>query len=336
METARDELSWLGFVVPRQALQLLASRVPLSRLRDALPASVVARLRLGLYPARVERAGAPACERRHPGWGDPAELDPARPVAMPEAPRASVLIVTYGNLALVRLTLAAVQRAATTTPYEIIVVDNASPDGTLAALRGIEAGGLLPLRVVANPANRGFAAANNQAARLARAEALVFLNPDTVVTDGWLDHLVGHLDADATVGLVGPSTNACGHPDVEVPALYRDLPAMEAFAAAYTARHAGELRDVTMMPLFCAAMRHSLFTEVGGLDEDYGVGMFEDDDLAMAVRRRGGRVTVARDAFVHHYGGASFGSLSQLRYLRIFWENRRRFEKKWGERWRER
>ena len=317
-------------------MQLLARQAPLAALRDALPAAIVAKLRLGLYPARVERPGAPSCERRFIAWGDPATLDPSRPISFAAPPRASVLIVTWGNLSLTRLCLASLQRAQTSTPFEIVLVDNASTDGTAAHLRELEASGLLPLRVVENPANRGFAAASNQAARLARGEVLVFLNPDTVVTDGWLDRLVGHLDADPSIGLLGPATNSCGHPDVEVPTRYRDLGAMFEFAARHTAAHAHELRDITMLPLFAAVMRHDLFTKVGGLDEDYGVGMFEDDDLSMAVRRRGGRVTVAPGAFVHHYGGASFQALPQLRYLRIFWENRRHYEKKWGERWRER
>ena len=171
---------------------------------------------------------------------------------------------------------------------------------------------------------------------MARGEDLVLLNNDTVVTDGWLDALLGHLARNPSAGVVGASTNSCGHPGVEVAADYRDLPAMEALAAARAAANAGGLDDVSMMPLFCAAIPRALYEEVGGLDEGYGAGMFEDDDFAEAVRRRGRRVTCARDAFVHHYGGAAFAQMPELRYLRLFWTNRRRFEKKWGQPWRER
>lgn len=337
---AAHELAWLRFVVPRQAVQVAARHLPLSRLRDALPRGVTARLRLGLYPARVatesEDARAGRCARSHPAWGDPAALDPARPLRFEGPPRASILLVTYGNLSLTRLCLASLQRTRNATPFEIIAVDNASPDESAAHLRALEREGLLPLRLVENTANRGFAAANNQAARLARGELLVLLNNDTVVTDGWLDALAAHLSRQPALGLVGPSTNSCGHPAVEVPASYRDLPAMAELAAARAVEHAGQNDEVSMMPLFCAAIPRALYHEVGGLDEGYGRGMFEDDDLAEAVRARGRRVACARDAFVHHYGGAAFSRLPQVEYLRLFFDNRRRFEKKWGVPWRER
>src|SRR5439155_21768186 len=121
---ALDELQWLAFFLPRQAVQALGRRLPLAALRDRLPTALAERLRFGLYPARITSAPAVACARRHPAWGDPAELDPARPVRG-GAPRASILMVTYGNLELTRLCLASVQRAAGATPFEIIAVDNA-------------------------------------------------------------------------------------------------------------------------------------------------------------------------------------------------------------------
>jgi GT2 family glycosyltransferase len=245
-------------------------------------------------------------------------------------------MVTFGNLALTRLCLASLQRAAGTLPFELIVVDNPAPEGPAVRewLRQVAKSGLLPLTLIENARNVGFAAANNQAAADARGETLVFLNNDTVVTDGWLERLVGHL-ADPQVGLVGPVTNSCGN-EAEVPCDYAELDGMARFAAGYTAAHAGVTVELPMLTLFCAAMPRALFAAIGGLDERYRVGMFEDDDLAMAVRRRGLGVRLARDVFVHHYGGAAFLSLPQSQYLRIWWENRRRFERKWGVSWQKR
>jgi len=328
----REELAWLGFYLPRQGVQRLARLLPLAQLRDRLPRFVGERLRMGLYPARVTDAQAVRCAHAYAPWGEPATLDPVRRVRYDVPPRASLLVVTYGNLALTRLCLASVQRAAGALPFELIVVDNASSDETVPFLRGVEDGGLLPLRVHANRDNLGFAAANNQAAKLARGDVLVFLNNDTVVTPGWLERLVAHLDREPRLGLVGPVTNSCGNA-AEVPVDYPDLDGMFAFAERYTAAHLGELDELSMLALFCAAMPRTLWDQVGGLDERYRVGMFEDDDLAMAVRRRGRQVRVARDVFVHHFGGAAFSRLAPSRYLRIWWENRRRFEAKWKTTW---
>jgi GT2 family glycosyltransferase len=333
---ALEELQWLAFYLPRQGVQSLARRVPLAALRDRLPAPVAARLRFGLYPARITRPPSVSLPRRHPAWGDPADLDPSCPVRYPgQPPHASVLIATYGNLDLTRLCLASLQRAAGAMPFEVIVVDNASPDGSASYLRQVAAGGLLPLTLLANPRNEGFARANNQAAARARGDLLVFLNNDTVVTRGWLERLAGHLGSDAGIGLVGPVTNSCGN-QAEVPAAYRDVEEMFAFADGYVRAHPGQVEDIPMLTLFCAATRRSLFESVGGLDERYRVGMFEDDDLSEAVRRAGKRVVLARDVFVHHYGSAALSRLSDRAYLRVWWQNRRRFERKWGTRWQKR
>ena len=332
---AREELQWLAFYWPRQAVQWLARKLPLAELRDRLPRAVGETLRLGLYPARVTDPLEVVCAREHAPWGVPASLDPARPIRFDDKPRASILVVTYGNLALTRLCLAGVQRAATRTPYEIIVVDNASPDESAAWLREAEASRLLPLRVVENRDNRGFAAANNQAAAIARGDVLVFLNNDTVPTDGWLDRLVASLDEHPAVGLVGPATNSCGN-EAQVGTRYADLDGMFRFAEDFVRVHHRERAELPMLTLFCAAMPRALFDAIGGLDERYRVGLFEDDDLAMAVRRRGKRVVLARDVYVHHFGGASFSRLPPKQYLRIWWENRRRFERKWGVRWQRR
>jgi GT2 family glycosyltransferase len=328
-----DELAWLRFYLPRQAVQLLARRLPLEALRDRLPRVVAERLRFGLYPARITDPLEVTCARAYPPWGEPAELDPARPVRYDAPPRVSVLVVTYGNLALTRLCLGSLQRAAGALPFEVIVVDNASPDASAAWLRETEARALLPLTVELNRDNRGFAAGNNQAAARARGDVIVFLNNDCVVVPGWLEALVGHLDRDARIGLIGPVTNSGGNAEAQLGTRYADLDGMRRFAADYTQAHAGELVDVAMLPLFCAAMRRERFAAVGGLDERYGLGLFEDDDLAMAVRRRGWRVALARDVFVHHYGGAAFGRMEPGRYLRLWWQNRRAYERKWSTRW---
>jgi GT2 family glycosyltransferase len=328
-----EELAWWRFYLPRQAVQLLARTLPLVELRDRLPRAVGERLRFGLYPARITDAEQVECARAYPPWGDPADLDPQARVHFEAPPRASILVVTYNNLALTRLCLASIQRAAGVLPFEIIVVDNASSDGSQTWLRAAAARELLPLTVVENGRNAGFAAGNNLAASRARGDVLVFLNNDTVVVPGWLEALVAHLDRDRSIGMLGPVTNSGGNGEAQLGTRYADLDGMRAFAEEYTRAHAGVVDDVPMLALFCAAMSRERFAAVGGLDERYGRGLFEDDDLALAVQRRGWRVALARDVFVHHYGGASFSRLPPGDYLRLWWTNRRAYERKWGVKW---
>jgi hypothetical protein len=100
------------------------------------------------------------------------------------------------------------------------------------------------------------------------------------------------------------------------------------------AAHMGNVFDIRMLAMFCMAMRRDVFERVGPIDERYEVGMLEDDDYAMRVRKAGYRVVCAEDVFVHHFSQASFGDLIPTgHYSDLLKVNRERWERKWGIRW---
>jgi len=76
-----------------------------------------------------------------------------------------------------------------------------------------------------------------------------------------------------------------------------------------------------------------LFLRLDGLDEQYRVGMFEDDDLAMKLKQEGLQLLCAEDVFIHHFHGASFNKIENQELQQIFRENRSKFERKWGVEW---
>lgn len=261
--------------------------------------------------------------------GDHLEIVENPGVAFPEV---TIVVVTHSNRELCRACLAGVRRNTPWPGLEILVVDNGSSDGTAAMLDELAAQDAR-VRVISNDGNVGFARAANQALRRARGEIVVLLNDDTVVGPGWLSRLVRHLESEPRLGVVCPVTNQIGG-DARVPVTYRTFDEMETFALDRALGRAGERRTTDVIALFCAAARRSTLEGVGLLDERYEVGMFEDDDLSLALRRRGMILAVAEDCFVHHVGQASFARLSDSEYLRIWEANRRRFETKWGVRWR--
>jgi GT2 family glycosyltransferase len=114
---------------------------------------------------------------------------------------------------------------------------------------------------------------------------------------------------------------------------YRDLGEMEVFANQYSAQHRGDCFDIPMLAMYCVAMRRKVFEEIGPLDEQFGVGMFEDDDYTLRILRKGYRVICVEDVFIHHVGRASFSRLNEKAYQRIFDENLRYFESKWNIKW---
>ena len=89
-----------------------------------------------------------------------------------------------------------------------------------------------------------------------------------------------------------------------------------------------------MLAMFCFAIRRETHERVGPLDEQYHIGMFEDDDYAVRLRKQGYRLICAEDVFVHHFGGVSLGSLlASGQFQKLLKANRERFERKWGIKW---
>ncbi len=246
-------------------------------------------------------------------------------------PQASIIIVTYNNLALTRLCLQSVFENTEYPNYEVIVIDNDSADGTPEYLRQL-AEREPALKLILNDGNKGFAKANNQGIEIAEGDYLVLLNNDTIVPRGWLSRLLRHLD-DSEIGLVGPMTNFVGN-EAKIDVNYKSWAQMESYAQEHIWRHDLQIADIHMLAMFCVAMRREVFEKIGPLDEQFGVGMFEDDDYSVRVRKAGYRVVCASDVFVHHFGQAAFGKLIKTGdYDRIFEENRRLYENKWGIVW---
>ncbi len=245
-------------------------------------------------------------------------------------PKASIIIVTYNNLDLTKLCIESVYGRTIHPNYEVILVDNGSTDRTPDYLGQINVS-YPNSKVILNERNEGFARANNQGLAVASGEFIVLLNNDTVVTRGWLTKLLRHLE-DSKVGMVGPVTNWAGN-EAKIDVEYEALEEMEAFAERYTAEHEGIAFELKVLAMFCVAMRRGLIEEVGPLDEQFEIGMFEDDDYALRVKSKGYRILCAEDVFVHHVGKAAFSTLREQEYQRVFKENKKRFEEKWQIKW---
>jgi GT2 family glycosyltransferase len=246
-------------------------------------------------------------------------------------PKASIIIVTYNNQELNRLCLESLYERTEWPNFEVIVIDNASTDGTPQYLKAAERG-FSNLKVILNDRNLGFAAANNIGLKIASGEYLVLLNNDTVVTRGWLTALIRHLTTNRKIGMIGPVTNEIGN-ESKVAVDYENLAQLPNWAAHYIHAHDGQTFEIPMLAMFCVALRRSVFEEVGPLDERFGIGMFEDDDYTRRVRESGYKVACTRDSFIHHFGRASFGKLDARVYRELFERNRRLYEEKWGEMW---
>ncbi len=246
-------------------------------------------------------------------------------------PKVSIIIVTKDNLHLTKLCLDSIYRNTLYPNFEIIIVDNASTDGTREYLNK-QITTHSNLRIIFNEKNEGFARANNQGIINASGEYIVLLNNDTVVTRGWLGRLLRYLNKDSQVGMVGPVTNFAGN-EAKINVTYMSQDDMEKFADHYAFDHEGRYFEIKMLAMFCVAMRRSLVEEVGLLDERFGLGMFEDDDYSYRVKIQGYKLVCAEDVFIHHFGMSTMKKLNEQVYWSLFESNRNKFETKWGIRW---
>jgi GT2 family glycosyltransferase/tetratricopeptide (TPR) repeat protein len=243
--------------------------------------------------------------------------------------RSSIIVLACNQVEFTRLCLESVLKH-TRGEFELILVDNGSTDETPALFQEISTrAGPARVVVIRNPENKGFAAGVNQGLAQAHREFLVLLNNDTVVTPGWLDGLVAWAVSNPLVGLVGPMTNYTAPPQL-VEAGYADLSGLDAFARQRREQFAGQALDVPRLTGFCLLIRRTVLDALGGrLDERYGLGFFEDDDLCHYARAVGFKLLAAQDVYIHHFGSKTFAGLGidTERQLR---ENFGRFRDKWG------
>jgi GT2 family glycosyltransferase len=246
-------------------------------------------------------------------------------------PLVSILVVTYNTSEYLEPFLDSILRNTTYPCWEVVVVDNHSTDASPAILHRY-ASMDSRIRVKISERNLGFAGGNNHAASMAGGEYLVLLNPDTIVTSGWLEKLIHRLEQDPTTGMSAPVTNFSGN-ETKINTYYGSVKEMERFAAERARSKRGESVEVPAIPLLCGAIRKSLWEQLGGLDETFEIGTFEDDDLSARLREAGYRLVTAEDCFIHHFGNGSFGKLNSVESVRIFERNRKRFEAKWKTTW---
>ena len=239
-----------------------------------------------------------------------------------------LVVVCHNNLSYTRLCFDALRRF-TAGPLDVALVDNGSTDGT-AEWAGSLSGPDLRVRVVRNRENRGFAPAVNQGLAALRGTDVVLLNNDVVVTRGWLARMREELHADPKRGIVGPlSGNTSFHQRIQTPDYGDDLEKMHALAADLAVRRRGLGKDVPGLSGFCMLIRREVIEAIGGFDERFVPGFFEDDDYSLRARRAGFTLRVVRDVYLHHFESRTFRLVVPDMAAALL-ANWARFKAKWG------
>jgi N-acetylglucosaminyl-diphospho-decaprenol L-rhamnosyltransferase len=232
------------------------------------------------------------------------------------APDISVVIVSYKVPALLRACLASLQREAASCSHEVIVVENASRDGSAELVRDE----FPHARLIALEENVGFAAGSNLGARAATGEYLLMLNPDTELVGNTLGALQRYARAHPDAGLVGGRTL---RPDGELdPGSCwgaQSLWSLVCFAAGLSSVFRGSRlfnpeslagwsrdseRHVDIVTGCLCLMPRAVWEQLGGFDESFFM-YGEDADLATRARKRGYHPAITPEAVILHHVGAS-------------------------------
>lgn len=223
----------------------------------------------------------------------------------------SVVIVTYNSSRFMRACLPAVKTAAMGISYEVLVVDNASSDDTLAVVAEV----LPAAQVIRNDVNSGFAGANNQGIEAGRARYVMLLNPDTVAGEGSISTLVSYMDSHPRAAIAGPRLHGLdgglefsqrnfpspGNQLFESLFLHRIAPRLSARfgevvydPGAYGASHGvGWISGAAML------LRPEAIAEIGALDERFFM-YSEEKDLCYRAHLAGWGVDFVAESDVTH------------------------------------
>lgn len=219
----------------------------------------------------------------------------------------SVVIGAVGNVELTRRCVDSARALATLGAPEIVLVDNGSTPAESDELARLGAEVLLHY-----PQMLGYAAAMNAGVAAASGETVCLLNNDAAWTqNGWDARLVSVLEAYPGATVVAPTASYVAHPHQQA-----DGPAVGLH----------ELIETDTLRFVAVMMRRSLYVELGGLDERFGLGNYDDDDFCLRVKLLGGRLLIDPAVWVAHVGHQT---MKRLDFDGLLRENRRQFLEKW-------
>ena len=233
-----------------------------------------------------------------------------RKIFKENSPLVDVVIVTGGRFDMLEKCLASI-RSCTHVPYNIILIDNASPMDERQNYSKLFDG--VSTKRLTNPV--GYASANNEGVRMGNAPLILLLNDDVELLDGCIDQMVSTLD-DPQWSVVGAkllfpeNSSSPIRPAGKVQHIGHALSIQAQVVHPLVGWSKDNPKTCISREVFsvtgaCLMIRRSIWNRVGGLDTVYGAGTYEECDLCLKVKQMGGKIYVNTDAIAYHYTGAT-------------------------------
>lgn len=240
----------------------------------------------------------------------------------------SIIIPVYNNIDYTKKCINSLAHHESHYGFEVVITDDQSTDQTQEYCKSLD-----NIAYIRNSKNLGFLLSCNAAAAKVKNRYTILLNNDTEVLPGWLDNLIGPLEEDKTIGLVGSKL------------IYPDGSLQEAGGIVFSDGNAWNygknsspddfeynyVREVDYISGASIAFRTKTFKEFGGFDEQFAPAYYEDTDLAMQMRQNNLKVVYNPASSIIHYEGKSMGTDTGVGLKAYQKKNKEKFYKKWQE-----
>ena len=233
-----------------------------------------------------------------------------------------IIMLTHNNLDITKKCIESFL-SSTKIPCQLIIIDNASSDGTPEYLVSLENKRNYPVKVILNKENKGFIRGVNQGIVISSAPYVCLANNDLIFTAGWLDEIILLFENNSQIGILNPNSNNLG----VLPILGAPL---AEFSEKLRKKYSGVFIEMPFSIGFCMVIRRELIGKIGGLDEEFCPMFFEDSDYSLRAHKAGYLVGVARGSYVLHKEHTSINQLGSEKE-EIFKKSQENYLKKWGK-----
>ena len=256
----------------------------------------------------------------------------AIPFTFSRAPKCSIIMPVFNRLNYTKQCLDILYKITPHELFELIVINNASTDGTKEFLNKFSQL-YSNTKVIHTEENMGFTKACNMGAKIAAGEYLVFLNNDTLPRSGWLNALITEVEKDGKIGAVGAKLIYPNGKLQEAGGIIFndgtgwnfgrfDDPKRDIYSESY---------EVDYCSGACLLVRKDVFWEIGGFDERYSPAYYEDTDLCFTLRKLGYKVVYCPRCEIVHFEGATASKDPHQGFKRFQEINRKKFVEKWKD-----
>ena len=237
----------------------------------------------------------------------------------------SFVILSYNTVDLTRNCIESIRRTCNPDTYELIVVDNASSDGSVEWLREQK-----DLILIENKENAGFPAGCNQGIRAATPQNdIMLLNSDTIMMPNAMFTLrMGLYDSEQN-GMAGSVTNYAANNQV-VDQTFASVKEYHQYAVKNNVPVERKYEYKVWLVGFALLLKRTALNQVGMLDERFTPGNYEDNDLGIRFLKKGFRNVLCWNSFIFHWGSKSFKQEGAQIYKNIMQVNSIKYKEKWG------